>query len=138
MNWSTVSVSSIITIIVAAVPILLGSLLNRKNANKKLDLSETSVMISGTEAQIKTYQDLLNRAEAAVEKAEALNGGLNDRVKHLEKTIDSQDWQIRSLRNLFQKVVGRSNITLTKEEQDEFDRTMPTSEFRNLYKPSTP
>jgi len=135
ISWSTVAV----TFITIVVPITLAFLLNRKNANKKLNLDETSVVLSGTAAQIKTYQDLLNRAEEAVSKAEALNKEFSDRVQNLEHTKDVQSNQITILRNLFMQVVNRSNIILTAAEQAEFDSTKPTTEvFRQANtRPST-
>lgn len=126
VNWGTVGVSGLLALITYAVPIILSALLSRKNANKKLNLSETSVMITGTEAQIKTYQDLLDRANQAVTKAETLNADLSKRVQVLEDTKDSQTWQIVTLRNLFKQVVNRSNIVLTPDEQAEFDSTQPS------------
>jgi hypothetical protein len=124
ISWSTVAV----TFITIVVPTTLGFLLSRKNANKKLNLEETSVVLSGTADQIKTYQDLLNRANEAVSKAEALNQEFSDRVKNLEQTKDIQSSQITILRNLFMQVVNRSNIILTAAEQAEFDSTKPTAE----------
>lgn len=126
MNWGTVGVSALLALITYAVPAVLSALLSRKNANKKLNLSETSVMISGTESQIKTYQDLLDRANQAVAKAEKLNDDLSKRVQVLEDNKDRQTWQIVTLRNLFKQVVNRSNIVLTPDEQAEFDSTQPS------------
>jgi len=132
VNWSTVGVAVTLALIAAAVPVTLGFLLNKNNANKKLNLDETTVMLSGTDSQIKTYQDLLDRANAAVEKAESLNTELGTRVTDLENTKNDQIWQITTLRNLFRQVVNRSNITLTPEEQAEFDSTKPVTEIRRL------
>lgn len=126
VNWGTVGVSALLALITYAVPAVLSALLSRKNANKKLNLSETSVMISGTESQIKTYQDLLDRANQAVAKAEKLNDDLSKRVQVLEDNKDRQTWQIVTLRNLFKQVVNRSNIVLTPDEQAEFDSTQPS------------
>lgn len=132
VSWSTVGVAVILALIAAAVPVTLSTLLGRKNANKKLNLDETSVMLSGTDSQIKTYQDLLDRANAAVTKAEALNEGLSARVSDLEDARSTQIWQITTLRNLFRQVVNRSNITLTEAEQETFDSTKPTIEIHKL------
>lgn len=130
ISWDTVLVAIVLALIAAAVPVTLGVLLNRKNANKKLDLDETTVMLAGTDAQIKAYQDLLTRANAAVTKAEGLNTTLEQRVRDLETQRTDQDWQIRTLRNLFTQVVERSNIVLTFQEQEAFDATKPMDEIR--------
>lgn len=130
ISWETVLVAIVLALIAAAVPVTLGVLLNRKNANKKLDLDETTVMLAGTGSQIAAYQDLLTRAEAAVTKAEGLNGTLEQRVHDLEATRSDQEWQIRTLRNLFTQVVERSNIVLTLQEQEAFDSTKPMEKIR--------
>lgn len=130
INWGTVLVAIILALIAAAVPVTLGAMLSRKNANKKLDLDETTVMLSGTDSQIKAYQDLLDRANVAVNKAETLNADLARRVSDLEATKSDQIWQIRILRDLFTQVVRRSNIVLTPDEQASFDATLPTGEIR--------
>lgn len=132
INWQTVGVAVILALIAAAVPVMLGALLGRKNANKRLNLDQTSVMISGTEKQITAYQDLLDRANDAVSKAEALNTNLSDRVSKLEDEKENSTWQITTLRNLFLRVVQRSNITLTHEEQAAFDSTKPSVEVRGI------
>jgi oligoendopeptidase F len=130
IRWGTVWVSVVLALIAAAVPVTLGALLGRKNANKKLQLDETTVMLSGTNTQMAMYKDLLDRANAAVTKAESLNQEYETRLNELEEQKAEQDWQITTLRNLFQKVVNRSNIQLTKEEQSIFDSTKPTSHVR--------
>lgn len=135
INWGTIGIAVILALIAAAVPVILGTLLGRKNANKKLDLDETSVLLSGTDAQIKTYQDLLNRADRAITKAEDLNSALAARVTNLEETRNDQIWQIMTLRNLFRQVVKRSGITLTPEEQEAFDSTKPSEEVHRIRRP---
>jgi len=137
ISWGTVGVAVLLALIAAAVPVTLSTLLGRKNANKRLNLDETSVMLSGTETQIKTYQDLLNRANDAVTKAEKINEDLTARVKKLEDIEETSTWQITTLRNLFSQVVKRSNITLTPEEQAAFDATKPRAEVRRLRRPRT-
>jgi hypothetical protein len=137
INWQTVGVAVLLALIAAAVPVTLGALLGSKNANKKLDLEQTSVVFSGTEIQIKTYQDLLNRANEALTKAEALNSDLSGRVKKLEDEKENSTWQITTLRNLFSQVVKRSNITLTLDEQAAFDSTKPIDEVRRFRRPKT-
>lgn len=137
INWETVSIAVLLAMIAAAVPVTLSAMLGRKNANKKLDLDQTTVMLSGTETQIKAYQDLLSRANEAVTKAEALNTSLAARVTKLEDEKESSAWQITSLRNLFIQVVKRSAITLTSEEQIEFDSTSPKDKIRHSRRPRT-
>lgn len=137
VNWQTVGVAVILALIAAAVPVTLGALLGSKNANKKLDLEQTSVVLSGTESQIRAYQDLLNRANEAVTKAESLNTDLSSRVKNLEDEKESSSWQIMTLRNLFMQVVKRSNIVLTPDEQAAFDATKPADEVRRIRRSRT-
>lgn len=139
ISWGTVVLAVVLALIAAAVPVTLSALLGRRNANKKLQLDETTVMLSGTDSQIKAYQDLLDRANAAVEKAEKVNRDSIERISHLEATIKEQDWQIATLRKLFQRVVNRSNITLTTEELQIFESTRPmqdVSRIRRRVKPT--
>ena len=137
INWQTVGLAVLLALIAAAVPVTLSAMLGRKNANKKLELDQTTVMLSGSESQIRAYQDLLDRANAAVSKAEALNADLSGRVQKLEDEKESSTSQIKTLRNLFSQVVKRSNITLTPEEQEAFDSTKPIEEARRLRRPKT-
>lgn len=137
INWETIGLAVILALIAAAVPVTLSTMLGRKNANKKLELDQTTVILSGTETQIKAYQDLLSRANEAVTKAEALNTNLAARVTKLEIEKDSSAWQVMTLRNLFSQVVKRSSIVLTPEEQDAFDSTKPTDEVRRIRRPRT-
>lgn len=132
VNWSTVWLAVVLALIAAAVPVTLSALLGRRNANKKLQLDETTVILSGTDSQIRAYQDLLDRANAAVERAEKINKESNDRISQLEETMREQDWQIATLRKLFQRVVNRSNIALTPEEQEIFDSTKPMTEIHRI------
>lgn len=138
ISWSTVGLSILLALIAAAVPVTLSALLGRKNASKKLQLDETTVMLSGTDNQIKAYQDLLDRANAAVQKAESLNREYESRLHELEEQKLEQDWQITTLRNLFQRVVNRSNIKLTDEEQRIFESTKPMSHVRRARRAMKP
>lgn len=99
--------------------------LQRKDANRKLVVEEGSLDVSQFDALTKTYQDLLTRANnataAAVAEVEKSQKAREDMQAEFEELRASQ----HQLRDLFRRVVARSNITLTPDEQREFDATKP-------------
>lgn len=133
----------LLTIAVAAVPssviAILVFLLNRKGANKKLDLEVDSVDANKAETFSKIYQDLLNRANAAVAEAEQTKADLIGRVETLEgkakegvAELNKTNGKLDTVRRLFQRYVARVGIPMTPEEQEVFESTKPSVNPRKV------
>lgn len=130
--------------IAVGLPGIILYFLNRKGANKKFTLEEEAQDGNTFTRQTQAYQDLLDRANAAVTKLEeglkqaelATQAALDElatikRERTLEKDeindkLNDTNKKLQSLRRLFEQVVSRTNIVLEPEEQDIFDNTVPT------------
>lgn len=142
-------------------PAIILWLLNRRNANKKLQLDEGALDVSVFDTQTKAYQDLLDRANLAtlnaqaetlkaqeatekalaelatykeereslmrkVTKLERSDRNKNTALKNTNEALKVTNEKLEKLRELFQSVVTRTGIVLTKEEQSIYDDTVPS------------
>lgn len=145
--WATL----LLALVTGSVPGVILFILQRRGANKKLELEEGSLGVSQFNAQTSAYQDLLDRANAAVTEArnetkkyraerEALQRQVTEMREEIDKlkTSDDQKGQellrtnnkLERLRALFLSYVKRTSIPLTEEEQSVFDDTMPADIFK--------
>lgn len=120
-------------------PAIILFFLNRKNANKKLDLDEGALDVSVFSEQRAAFKELLDEARAATRAAEDTSAAalhelaqykkdrekMNDRIRDQEKQIRGLTNKLKSLRALFQRILLSYSITLTDEEIAEFDKTAP-------------
>jgi predicted nucleic acid-binding Zn-ribbon protein len=151
--WQTTLIAGGVSLLVGTVPGVIFFVLNRKGANKKLEIEEGGLTVNQFDVQTKAYQDLLDRANknaAASEQAlkEALaeletykseRVKLMDRVREqgekiakLEGAADDTSHELADTRNkldklrkLFTDVMARTGIQLTPEEQAVFEETKP-------------
>lgn len=138
---TSVEITQILTLagITGAIPTIILGLLSRKGANKKIQIEEGSLGVSVFGAQAKAYQDMLDRVQRSAEIAEAaalqaqkaLENALGElNAARLEREaiavrLDEQGVKLDRLRTLFNQVIARSNIELTKAELSELEATKP-------------
>lgn len=151
--WQTLLQIVAVPLLVATVPVAILFLLQRKGANKKLELDAGSLDLTKFEALNKTYQDLLDRAQAdaaangkAAKEALAELANYQKEREELMETVRKQGQQIERLegsdsrktseladtrdklerlRSLFTAYVARTGIPMTPEEQAIFEDTKP-------------
>jgi len=120
--------SDILSLIAVAIglPGIILFFLNRKGANRKLNVEEGGLTVSQFNAALPAYKDLLDRAnddrQAAIDELAAYKTEREGFKTEIERLGED----IRTIRGLFTRVVERSNITLTHEEQQVFESTKPT------------
>lgn len=100
-------------------------LLNKKQANRKLNVDEgtlkRSEFDSFTEAQNKALEGARKEAQDAKDESDA-NA---DRLDVMDDLYDGMRDIVFRLRTLFQKVVKNTGYTMTKEDLAEFEATKP-------------
>lgn len=100
------------------LPAIVSIILTRRNANRKLEVEEGGLKVSEFEALRAAYKQDRQEAEAENDRLHRDIDALRDDLDHFRDIL-------RSLRSLFQRVVIRTNVTLTAEEQREFEATRP-------------
>lgn len=146
--------------LVFGTPAIVLFFLNRKNANKKLEIEEGGLSVTQFTAQTAAYQDLLNRANRALSEAntkleesvselaqykgerETLMAQVQTQGEEIEKLkrADSDKGdelaltndKLEKLRKLFTSYVDRVGIPLTTEEQEIFEMTEPSFKYRRF------
>lgn len=108
-------------------------LLNRKGANKSLEIQQGGLDVQTFDSQRAAYEDLLNRATAATQAAQnATAAALEELATYKAEReesrgqIEDTNDKLEKLRELFQSVVAGGGIVLTREQQAIFDDTKPT------------
>jgi len=111
---------------------LIWGFLQRKDANRKLVVEEGGLQVDQFEAQRQAFNDLLREqreitARAIAELGEVRTELKESRDQRAELTSDVEELRamLVQTRDLFKRVVARSNITLTPDEQHEFEMTKP-------------
>lgn len=107
---------------------LIWGVLQRRDANRKLVVEEGGLEVDRFDAQRQGFNDLLREQKALTDRAVAeLEASRKQRER---ETIDIEELRrmLVQIRDLFSRVVERSNIVLTPEEQEEFDATQPPFE----------
>jgi hypothetical protein len=94
---------------VAWIPAIIVFVLNRKGANRRINIEQTTAGATVFDVQTKAYQDLLDR--------------LQNSEDILTSRLDDADTRFDLLRALFLSVVSSRSIELTKEEQEQFEAT---------------
>lgn len=144
--WQTTLIAGAVSLVVGTVPGVIFFVLNRKGANKKLELDETTTASTVFEAQTKAYKELYDTANAATAAAlKELATYKEERVK-LMAQVEEQGKKIRKLeqadhdktdeladarrkveqlRSLFTAILTRTGIIMTPEEQAIFEETKP-------------
>lgn len=131
--WAGVLLASIPSISITLITALLG----RKNANRHLNVEEGSLSVDVFAEQRQAYNALLTESRTATQAAlDELKIYRDERTtfsEQLEAANQARmdtDRKLERLRVLFAKVVQRSNIELTPEEEIEFGDTKPASTRR--------
>jgi uncharacterized coiled-coil DUF342 family protein len=128
--------------------------LNRKNANKKLEIEEGGLSVNQFTAQTNAYKDLLDRANAELrESVDSLREYKAERtdlmarvekqgreIEYLKSSDESKSEELsdtraklEKLRALFETYVERTGIPMTPEEKSIFEDTLPKELFRKRY-----
>jgi predicted nucleic acid-binding Zn-ribbon protein len=151
--WQTALQIVVVPLLVASVPVALLFILQRRGANKKLEIEEGGLTVTQFNAQTLAYQDLLDRAgvretnalaqladavkELAQYKEErvALMAQVEEqgrKIDRLERADDTKSEELadtrkklETLRALFETYVARTGIPMTSEEQRIFEDTKP-------------
>lgn len=119
------------------VPGIITILLQRKGANKKLDIEEGGLEVTQFSAIIEGYKQLLadessRRADQTKAIAE-LRGEMNDirkKEREYERTTRDLYDKLSKLRGLMLRYVKRTGIDMTAAELDEFEQTKPNTASR--------
>lgn len=102
---------TIIAVVLGTPGIILWGL-NRKQANRKLEVEEGGLTVSQFNAALPAYKDLLDRADAAASDARKDARSAKREVNILERKL------ARAIR-LLMSIIQRANIQLTPEEEKE-------------------
>lgn len=108
--------------------------LNRKGANRKLEVEEGGLTVAQFTATLPAYQDLLNRAGVREEAANQIATAATERAEQFKTELEIVENKLDRAILLFQKVIARSNIELTQEEMFELESTKPSAEHRRSRK----
>jgi hypothetical protein len=147
-----VNASLIVTLIAALlgsgiITGLLNWLLNRRHVDKRLNMEETHTDVDVFAEQRRAYEDLLDRSTKAVKAAEDAR---DEAVKQAQaysqergellRTVQALTAKVESLQNAdskltrliraFQGYVLRVGVSLTNEEWDDVEATIPRSMLR--------
>lgn len=120
-------------------------LLNRKNANKKLEIEETGADVNQFDVITKKYQQIADNWEKTAESAQkateaaekATKLALTELQKHkadresISDKLQETNTKLDQIRRLFTSVMKRSNIILSPQEQEIFDATVPSKEIKS-------
>lgn len=151
--WQVLLQIVVVPLLVASVPVALLFILQRRGANKKLEIEEGGLTVTQFNAQTSAYQDLLDRANASLK---ASNDNLaasvaeletykserirlmakveeqGRKIERLERADDAKSSELaetrhklETLRTLFESYVARTGIPMTPEEQRIFEDTKP-------------
>ena len=102
---------TIIAVVLGTPGIILWTL-NRKQANRKLEVEEGGLTVSQFNAALPAYKDLLDRANSAASEAGKDARSAKKEVNILERKL------ARAIR-LLMSIIQRANIQLTPEEEKE-------------------
>jgi chemotaxis response regulator CheB len=121
----------------AAIAMVIVILLQRKGANKKLQIEETGADTNQFDVITKKYQQIADNWQKTAETAQkATETALAELEKHKEDRetisgkLEETNTKLDQIRTLFKQVMKRSNIVLTPEEQEIFDSTTPSREIK--------
>lgn len=123
---------------------LVALLLSRRQANKKLQLEGDSVEASQWTILQKSYSDLLQNAKDDRKRAEdratdaenATKAALKELEEHktareaIIELFNENSSKLAKIRDLFMSVLKRNNLTMTADEQEIFDSTVPAARIR--------
>lgn len=153
--WGVAQTVISLAAVAIGLPSIILWLLNRKNANKKLDIEEGGLDVSVFAEQRQAYSDLLrasqeatakatvaaSSAQAAADAALAEAAAYKQERETLVDTVREQGDKLERLRKLFQSYVERVGVPLTEDELEEFEATKPhrpsgRSQRRERYEPT--
>lgn len=130
--WDVASGIVSLVAVITGLPTIILFALQRKNANKKLEIDEGGLSVTQFNSLTAAYQDQLDRCS---ERTKTMRSELDEMQKQIDEVRDSESNVVRLLaetsrkldrvRKLFLKYVNRAGIPMTQEEQQEFERTAP-------------
>lgn len=139
MNWEIVRVIVEVTAISVGLPTIIAWFLNRKGANKKLQIEAGGLEVSEFQAMREAFNDLLREQKEAAKNAQtaatAAQKAADDAILEIKNyraerqklldTVQDQGAKLDRLRTLFMRVIRRNSIELTEAERHEFESTKP-------------
>lgn len=143
MNWEIIRTIVEVAAISVGLPTIIAWFLNRKGANKKLQIEAGGLEVTEFQAMREAFNDLLREqkeATASAQKAAAAAQTAADNAiteianykaerQKLLDTVEEQGTKLDRLRTLFMRVIRRNSIELTEAEQLEFESTKPRPHF---------
>lgn len=106
--------------------------LNRKGANKKLEIEEGGLGVQQFNALMSGYKDQLDRAGSEIKTLQTDRDRLAEEVVEIKRTQSADQRLFRAtarklerVRRLFLRYSRRVGIPMTLEEQREFEMTAP-------------
>jgi hypothetical protein len=131
-----VSDAMLIIAFIAGPTGLIWGILQRKDANRKLVVEEGGLEVSEFDSQRAGFKMLLDEQKELTSKALAELKASQDQRNQQADDMDELRGMLIDIRALFKRVVARSNITLTPDEQKEFEATKPPRPRRRV-RPAT-
>lgn len=111
---------------------LIWGILQRKDANRKLVVEEGGLEVTEFDSQRAGFKMLLDEQKELTAKALAELKASQEQRDQQADDIDELRGLLMETRSLFRRVVARSNIVLTPEEQKEFEATKPPRPRRRV------
>ena len=118
------SIAGLISSLVGGPAIILW-LLNRKDANRKLDIDHDALSIAKFSAQLEAYQDLLNRSHTEIKELQEKVANLEEKEENNKKQLRVTSLKLEAVYDLFMAYVQRTGIPLTQREMDILNENKP-------------
>ena len=139
MNWEIIRTIVEVAAISVGLPTIIAWFLNRKGANKKLQIEAGGLEVTEFQAMREAFNDLLREQKEAAKNAQtaatAAQKAADDAILEIKNyraerqklldTVQDQGAKLDRLRTLFMRVIRRNSIELTEAEQHEFESTKP-------------
>lgn len=107
------------------LPSIITWFLNRRGANRKLQVEESGADVSEFQALRTAYREDKAAAEKERDEARAETGAIRVELGEMHEEVDELRDALTRLRRLFSGVLRRNNYKMTPSEQREFEATKP-------------
>lgn len=115
-DWLGDSISLIA--LAAGVPGIILFLLNKKGANRKLQIEEGGLSVQVFNAQNAGYKDLLDRADRTATEA-------TNKVEEFKEELKDITGKLNRMYAFVSRIIYKNDIELNDEEKAEFERISP-------------
>lgn len=117
------------------IPGIILWLLNRKDANKKLEIEVDAMSLSKFNSLLEGYEKRLVRSDADIADLQRISDKQNEAIKDLQerdiakqKDLDITNGRLQRVRELFLAYVRRVGHPMTPEETQVFEETAPLAQ----------